>query len=49
MVSIYKKMFLILPLFADDMVLFSTDPVDLQFLLNKIYKYSPEWVLKVNT
>ena len=35
--------------FADDMVLFSTDPVELQLLLNKLYKYSTEWGLKVNT
>ena len=31
------------------MVLFSTDPAELQFLLNKLYTYSTEWGLKVNT
>ena len=36
-------------LFEDDMVLFSRDPVELQLLLNKPYKYSTEWGLKVNT
>ena len=42
-------MCLTLLLFADDMVLFSTDPAELQLLLNKLYKYLPEWGLKVNT
>ena len=31
------------------MVLFSTNPVELQLLLNKLYKYLSEWDLKVNT
>ena len=44
-----QQMCLILQLFADDRVLFSTDPVELQFLLNKLYKCSTEWGLKVNT
>ena len=44
-----QQMCLILLLFADDMVLFSTDPAELQLLLNKLYKYSSEWGLKVNT
>ena len=35
-----QQMCLILLLFADDMVLFSTDPAELQPLLNKLYKYS---------
>ena len=43
-----EQMCLILLLFADDMVLFSTDPAELQLLLNKLYKYSSEWGLKVN-
>ena len=42
-------MCLILLLFADDMVLFSTDPFELQLFLNKLYKYSSEWGLRVNT
>ena len=40
---------LILLLYANDMVFFSTDPTELQLLLNKLYKYSTEWGLKVNT
>ena len=44
-----QQMCLILLLFADDMVLFSTDPAELQLLLNKLYTYSTEWGLKVNT
>ena len=35
-------------LFADDMVLFSKDPIELQSLLDKLYSYSCEWGLKVN-
>ena len=42
-------MCLILLLFADDMLLISTDLVELQQLLNKLCKYSTEWGLKVNT
>ena len=44
-----QQISLILLLFADDMVLFSTDPAELQLLLNKLYTYSTEWGLKVNT
>ena len=55
-----QQMCLILLLFADDTVLFSTDPVELQLLLNKLNDfmtclwglaklYSTEWGLKVNT
>ena len=40
---------IILLLFADDMVLFSKDPEELQLLLNKLHVYSCEWGLKVNT
>ena len=40
---------IILLLFADDMVLFSKDPDELQLLLNKLHVYSCEWGLKVNT
>ncbi|MCG7875093.1 MAG: reverse transcriptase family protein [Candidatus Thiodiazotropha endolucinida] len=36
-------------LFADDMVLFSKDPVELQLLLDRLHRYSYEWGLKVNT
>lgn len=36
-------------LFADDMVLFSRDPMELQLFLDKLYIYSSEWGLKVNT
>ena len=47
-ISIQQKCQILL-LFADDMVLFLTDPVELQLLLNKLYKYSTEWGLEVNT
>ena len=40
---------IILLLFADDMVIFSKDPEELQLLLNKLHRYSCEWGLKVNT
>ena len=40
---------IILLLFADDMVIFSKDPDELQLLLNKLHRYSCEWGLKVNT
>ena len=38
-----QQMCHILLLFADDMVLFSTDPAELELLLNKLYNYSSEW------
>ena len=42
---------IILLLFADDMVIFSKDPEELQLLLNKLHRYSYEWGLgnEVNT
>lgn len=36
-------------LFADDMFLFSENPDELQVLLNRLYQYSTDWGLKVNT
>ena len=36
------------PPFADDMVLFSKDPMELQSLLDKLYAYSTKWGLKLN-
>ena len=36
-------------LFADDMILFTKTPTELQILLNKLQKYSTEWGLRVNT
>ena len=36
-------------MFADDIVLFSKDPKELQTLLQKLHVYSSEWGLKVNT
>ena len=36
-------------LFADDMILFTKTPTELQTLLNKLQKYSTEWGLRVNT
>ena len=36
-------------LFADDMVLFSNSPDELQILLNRLYSYSTYWGLNVNT
>ena len=44
-----QQVCLILLLFADGMVLFSTDLVELQLLLDNLYKYSSEWGLRVNT
>ena len=44
-----NQLCIILLLFADDMVLFSKDPNELQLLLSKLYRYSLEWGLKVNT
>ena len=40
------SMFLIL--FADDIVLFTTDPVSLQSQIDSIYQYSERWSLKIN-
>ena len=45
-VSINQICFFLL-LFADDMVLFSKDPMKLQFLLDKLYAYSTIWGLKL--
>ena len=39
-------MFLIL--FADDIVLFTTDPGSLQSQIDSIYQYSERWSLKIN-
>ena len=36
-------------LLADDMILFTKTPTELQTLLNKLHKYSTEWGLRVNT
>ena len=36
-------------LFADDMILFTKFPTELQTLLNKLQTYSTEWGLRVNT
>lgn len=47
-VNISQNCFLLL-LFVDDMVLFSKDPVKLQLLFDKLFVYSSEWDLKVNT
>ena len=41
-VSIHQICFFLL-LFADDMVLFSKDPMKLQSLLDKLYAYSTKW------
>ena len=46
-VSINQICFFLL-LFADDMVLFSKDPMELQSLLDKLYAYSTKWGLKLN-
>ena len=40
---------MVLILLADDMVLFSKDPRELQLLLNRLHKFSCEWGFKVNT
>ena len=39
---------IILLFFADDMIIFSNEPRELQLLLNRLQKYSCEWGLKVN-
>lgn len=44
-----QNIYLMLLLFADDMVLFSTNAEELQLLLNTLHKYSTVWGLKVNT
>ena len=36
-------------LFADDIALFTTDPVSLRCQLDALYRYSCEWGLKINT
>ena len=36
-------------MFADDMVLFSESPDELQTLLDKLYQYTTDWGLKINT
>ena len=46
-VSINQICFFLL-LFADDMVIFSKDPMELHTLLEKLHVYSSEWGLKVN-
>ena len=46
-VSINQICFFLL-LFVDDMVLFSKDPMELQYLLDKLYAYSTKWGLKLN-
>ena len=46
-VSINQICFFIL-IFADDMVIFSKDPMELQVLLERIHVYSSEWGLRVN-
>ena len=46
-VSINQICFFLL-LFADDMVLFSKDPTELQSLLDKRYAYSTKCGLKLN-
>ena len=35
-------------MFADDIVLFTTDPVSLQSQIDSIYQYSERWSLKIN-
>jgi len=35
-------------LFADDIVLFTTDHVSLQAQMNSLYEYSVKWGLKIN-
>ena len=46
-VSINQICFFLL-LFADNMVIFSKDPMELQTLLEKLHVYSSEWGLRVN-
>ena len=36
-------------MFADDMVFFSDSPDELQILLDKLYQYTTDWGLKINT
>ena len=36
-------------MFADDMVLFSKSPDEIQTLLDKLYQYTIDWGLKINT
>ena len=36
-------------MFADDMVLFAESPDELQTLLDKLYQYTTDWGLKINT
>ena len=43
-----NKLCIYLLLFADDLVLFSTNPATLQSMLNDLYEYSCKWGLKVN-
>ena len=47
-IDIERLCFFVL-LFADDMVLFSNSPDELQTLLNRLHSYSSHWGLKVNT
>ena len=35
-------------LFADDIVLFTTDPISLQAQIDNIYQFSSRWGLKIN-
>ena len=35
-------------LFADDIVLFTTDPISLQAQIDNIYHYSSRWGFKIN-
>ena len=37
-----------LMLFADDIVLFTTDPISLQAQIDSIYQYSSKWGLRIN-
>ena len=45
-VSINQNCFFLLH-FAEDMVIFSKDPMELQTLLEKLHVYSSEWGLRV--
>ena len=44
----FNQICFFLLLFADDMVIFSKDPTELQTLLEKLHVYSSEWGLRVN-